>query len=50
MNNMFEKTISVRMSDSDVFYLKEQAEKEGITVSQLLRRLIRDARFPKEVC
>jgi len=42
--NMFttlEKTISIRISEADANYLKEQAAAQGLTVSQLIRSFVR---------
>ena len=49
MFTTLDKTISLRISEADALFLQDQAYKQGMTVSQIIRRLIRDARFTEEV-
>lgn len=41
MFTTLEKTISIRISEADANYLKEQAAAQGLTVSQLIRSFVR---------
>lgn len=44
MFTTFNKTISLRITESDALFLQDQADQLGMTVSQIIRALIRSAR------
>jgi antitoxin component of RelBE/YafQ-DinJ toxin-antitoxin module len=44
MYRPLDKTISLRISEADALFLQDQADQLGMTVSQIIRALIRSAR------
>ena len=44
MYKPLDKTISLRISEADTLFLQDQADQLGMTVSQIIRALIRSAR------